>query len=319
MAYTFLDLAHDVLKTASSPLTYGEIWKMAKDSGLAEKVSTKGATPWTTLSARLSSEILHKPESRFIVWGSRPQRYFLKSRRQEIPDQPPQIVPEDPPVDGKVSYREKDLHPLLACFVHTNPGFMGERQVYAKTIAHERVTSRRGLSEWSYPDMVGVYFPFGDLEDDVIDLSKSLGANSAQIFSFELKRSIVKGNYRQYFFQAVSNSSWAHEGYLVAPEISEDEDLRSELERLTNAFGIGIIHLNLADIHSSRILFRAENKSDLDWDTISKLCKENKDFRDFVDRLNRDFRAGEVRTREYDAIVDPVRYIKEKLKIETAE
>lgn len=53
--------------------------------------------------------------------------------------------------------------------------------------------------------------------------------NILRIYSFELKKILNRGNYRESFFQAVSNSSWAHEGYLVCANLKEDEDLLSEL------------------------------------------------------------------------------------------
>jgi len=40
--YSFLDLASDVLKEASSPLTYQEIWDIGKEKGLTDKIKTSG-------------------------------------------------------------------------------------------------------------------------------------------------------------------------------------------------------------------------------------------------------------------------------------
>ena len=59
-------------------------------------------------------------------------------------------------------------------------------------------------------------------------------------------------NYRESFFQAVSNSSWANEGYLVAAEIIQDDELLSELECLSIAFGI--IQLDITDIDALNIV-----------------------------------------------------------------
>lgn len=321
MAYSFLDLAHDVLKAASRPMTYREIWEAGKTSGLVEKGGWKGATPWTTLSAYLSVEV-RKQNPSFVGVGKNPRRYFLASRSQEIQDQPLLVFADSPTVAERTSYDEKDLHPLLAYFVHSSPNFLGERQVYSKTIMHQKTSSRKNsLAQWLHPDMVGAYFPFDDWGKKAIDLSKSLSTNSAQIFSFELKKSIDTNNYREIFFQAVSNSSWAHEGYLVAAKVAETDELRSELARLTNAFGIGIIHLKVEDIDSSCILFPAKNKSDLDWGTIDRLC-ENGDFGEFVDCVNASFRAGEVLETKCDLVNrrdDLMQYIHEKLKVKTAQ
>ena len=323
MPYSFLNLARDVLKDAPVPLTYGEIWEQAKQSGLVRKLNTQGATPWSSLGAGLSTEILHNPDdSIFVRVGRRPQRYFLKDRLHEVDAN---AIPKLDELNGAttaktVGYDEKDLHPLLAYFAYTNDNFSGQRQIYTKTIKHQR-TRARALREWLHPDMVGVYFPFEDLEKSVIKLSGSLNSNSVfQLFSFELKRSIDRGNYREYFFQAVSNSSWAHEGYLVAAEISGDDELRRELGRLTNAFGIGVIHLNVKDIAASDVLFRASTKAELDWETINKLCTVNEDFASFINRLNTDFGAGQIHQTEYDAIItDPATYVREKLKIDAVE
>lgn len=316
MAYSFLDLAEEVLKDASKPLTVSEIWARSVESNLDKKVNTKGITPSASLGARLSTEFIHRSDkTRFARAGTKPQQYFLKSRQHEIKG-----VNEsnEKPMVKETTYLEKDLHPLLAYLVATNPRLFGEQVVYTKTIRHEK-SKGKTLKEWLHPDMVGVYFPFDDLEKSVIKLGQFLNSDSVQVFSFELKRSITRSNYREYFFQAVSNSSWAHQGYLVASEISEDDDLRRELERLTNAFGIGIIHLNVNDIDSSRVLFDAKPTA-LDWETINKLCSVNKDFASFVERLNTDISVSLVHKSEYDEIIeDPVKHIREKLKIKTAE
>lgn len=329
MAYHFLDLAYDVLKDASGPLTHGEIWKEAVNCGLAEKVSTKGKTPWASLGSMLSVDVRLNTGSKFATAGKYPQKYFLKSREQEISETSPAVVmEEDAPATEKTSYHEQDLHPLLTYFVHSSLNFHGEKRVYSKTIAHQKskkkfdTSNEKVLSKWLHPDMVGAYFPFKDLEKEVIDLGKFLSANSTQIFSFELKKSIDTNNYRECFFQAVSNSSWANEGYLVATKVSEDEELHGELARLTNAFGIGIIQLNVDDIDSSHILFQAENKSDLDWGTIDKLCNLNPDFRKFVDCLNASFRADKVFDNACDEVKprdDLMHYIQNKLGVKSAQ
>jgi hypothetical protein len=38
-----------------------------------------------------------------------------------------------------------------------------------------------------------------------------------------MKKNLNFTNLREYYFQAVSNSSWANEGYIVALDIDEDE------------------------------------------------------------------------------------------------
>ena len=109
-------------------------------------------------------------------------------------------------------------------------------------------------------------------------------------------------NLREAFFQAVSNFSFAHEGYLVAADISTDEDFRSELRRLSSSFGIGIIELDIEDPNSSHVLVPAKERDALDWGALNKVAM-NKDVQDLLKRIRTDLRAKEVRVEEYDKIL----------------
>ena len=44
MAYSFLELAAEVLESASAPLTYQQCWEEGKAKGLTAKVKTMGKT-----------------------------------------------------------------------------------------------------------------------------------------------------------------------------------------------------------------------------------------------------------------------------------
>ncbi|MEJ7846963.1 MAG: winged helix-turn-helix domain-containing protein [Pyrinomonadaceae bacterium] len=75
MTYSFLDLAFDVLKLASQPMIYQEIWQVGQESGLTTKLSTAGKTPWQSLGARLYVEVRDNEHSKFVKVGSRPTRF----------------------------------------------------------------------------------------------------------------------------------------------------------------------------------------------------------------------------------------------------
>ncbi|MFH0983062.1 MAG: hypothetical protein V2A79_16205 [Planctomycetota bacterium] len=131
-----------------------------------------------------------------------------------------------------------------------------------------------------------------------------------------MKRSLTKGNYREAYFQAVSNSSWAHEGYLVAADILQDDDFLAEIERLASSFGIGIIHLDPSDVDSSTILYPARSRDSLDWDTINKLCEQNEDFAKFIQDVKIDFGSKRVHRAEYDEVIHDIDvYVRDKLRI----
>ena len=317
MSYSFIDLAYDVLKQSPKPLTYQEVWQAGSERGLATKVETVGKTPWQTLGARLYVEVRDNDKSKFIGVGKRPTRFFLKERQSEIsPNAVARIEKEEvTKPEGKVSYEERDLHPLLTYFAYSNPSFNHGRSIFTKTVYHEK-SKKGGYNEWIHPDMVGFYLPLDDWAPDVLELNRMSDNNSMRLFSFELKRSLTKGNYREAFFQAVSNSSWAHEGYLVAAAILQDDELLSELERLSRSFGIGIVHLDPGDIDSSTVLFQPKVKDSLDWETINKLCEQNPDFEKFLQDVKIDFSSRRVHKSEYDKIMDDVdAYIKKTFKI----
>jgi hypothetical protein len=133
-------------------------------------------------------------------------------------------------------------------------------------------------------------------------LNKALGSPAVKLISFELKRQVNLTTLREYFFQTVSNSSWANESYLVAAEFSDNVDFRNELARLSNSFGIGVIYLDIEDPNSSEILFPARFRENLDWETINKLTM-NSDFKRFLDRIKTDVGSDEVRDEWYDKVL----------------
>lgn len=107
----------------------------------------------------------------------------------------------------------------------------------------------------------------------------------------------------------------------MAAHITDDDDLLAELERLCASFGIGIISLNLTDFDSSRVLFPARTRNVLDWETVNKLCEQNKDFEKFIQDVKIDFDSKRVHPSEYDEVIkkDPAKYIKDQLKIDQAD
>jgi hypothetical protein len=314
LAYTFLDLAYDVLKKAETPLTYQQVWQSGLDLGLNAKIATVGKTPWQSLGAQLYVDVRDNVSTKFIKVGKRPARFFLKDRSSENTDELAakiEIAKEKRPKNA-FGYRERDLHPILTYFAFATPAFNRGRAIVTKTIHHE-MSKKSGYSEWSHPDMVGFSIPLEDWHPDVIAFNDLVDRNALTLFSFEVKRQLTKGTYREAYFQALSNSSWAHHGYLVAAEIDDDDDLLTELDRLASSFGIGIIQLNLEDLSESRVVYPARAKSILDWETINKLCEQNKDFAEFLRSVKIDVNARKVHRGEYDAVIKDIESYVKKL------
>ena len=178
----------------------------------------------------------------------------------------------------KNDYQERDLHKLLSSYLkNTN--------TYSKTIFHEQsLNSKDNHQKWIHPDMVAIQFLNLQSQINQTFLKAINKLDIFKISSFELKKEINSDyELKKSFFQAVSNSSWANYGYLVAFELSDS--LNEEMERLNQSFGIGIIELK-ANPYESKILFPAKYR-DLDFKTIDKLCKINKEFEKFIEQVEK--------------------------------
>jgi hypothetical protein len=207
--------------------------------------------------------------------------------------------------DEKINFEERDLHKLLSTCLHgTN--------VYSKTIFHEKSNSDDNHTNWIHPDMVGIHF----LSDEMKDKSKSSQkfmktinlSDTIEISSYELKSCIKSDReLKKSYFQAVSNSSWANYGYLVAFDIDDsDDDFKAEMKRLNQDFGIGIISLK-AKPFETEILYPAKYR-DLNFVMIDKLCNTNPDFREFIEYVSTSLTAeentSEINEEKFDKYFD---------------
>jgi hypothetical protein len=294
---TFLELAYETLKKIQAPLTDKQIWEKSQELGF--KIESAGKTPWRTIGARIYIDIKENPQTKFIKVSSRPTLFFIKdieiNKKEEkrIEKEIVEIEKENE------HYNEKDLHVLLTYFLKASPHF----ECVAKTI-NEKVSHRgkKGENEWLHPDMVGVHFSFDDYNEQTKKLINRFNIVKCDLFSFEIKKKVTFSTLRQYYFQAVSNSSWANEGYLVALDYGDDSDLMEEMQRLANSFGIGFIKLNPDYVEESEILVQADHKDELDWDTINKLAEKNKDFAQLIDFITEDLQVGKIKSK-YDRVL----------------
>lgn len=188
------------------------------------------------------------------------------------------VAPTKPNAPQKTHYNERDLHKIFCNYLRTE-------NIFGKTIYHEKSSNKSDSNQkWVHPDIVGVKFE--DFKEEATSaLQKVMETKKVvSLCSYELKRTIEDDyQLKQYFFQALSNSSWANYGFLVAYEI--DESLHEEIQRLNAAFGIGVILLQ-AKATDVKILCQAKEK-ELDYDTIDKLCHLNPDFKSFIEKLTR--------------------------------
>ncbi|AZS49432.1 HrgA protein [Entomomonas moraniae] len=190
---------------------------------------------------------------------------------------------------------EHDLYPLLIRYLAS------ELKLYSMRIDEKRSSNRYGMNanKWLHPDIVAME-PIAETWDQLVRTCVLKGdGQSVRLWSFEVKRSMTRANVREYFFQAVSNSTWANEGYLVCTSIAGD-GTEDELRMLSALHGIGVIVLNTKDLSESEILIPARAKTDIDWQTVNRLVVENGDMKEFVDLVSNYYETGRLRTKDWN-------------------
>lgn len=268
-------------------------------------------TPAATVSALLGDFVRNGDSrvKRIKGKGGNFSYYLAKNESNIGVDVLTQTEPEVKKSNKTKVYNERDLHLLLS-------SYLKNLDIFSKTIFHEQ--SRNSIDnhqKWIHPDMVGISFLNLQSKASQTLLKAVSRADIFKITSYEVKKEInTDYELKKTFFQAVSNSSWANYGYLVAFDIADSLD--EEMERLNQSFGIGIIELK-PNPYESKILYPSRYK-DLDFKTIDKLCKINKDFNAFIEQTEKLLTAQEryikSTEKELDEFCD--RYFKSDSEIE---
>ncbi|GAA8094050.1 COG2958 family protein [Helicobacter pylori] len=288
----YRELGKKVLEQAGKPLSVKEIFEKACEMGL-DKECNDGKILSHSLGSQLGEHDIPNDKKQFYVANKKGGTFFywLKSREREFP---PQETPDAKEEDDeqsecsdtakkqKNSFCERDLHPLLVKFLDKDPNF----RLLCKTIRHEECKKGEGgKCKWNYPDIVGVYFPYNKYKGETLKFLHHTGQEKHKLFSFELKKELSFSDLKESYFQAVSNSTWANEGYLVVFEEIEDKVL-GELRRLNQSFGIGVIKLE-SEISNSKILLPAKER-EIDIPTLNMLIEQSpKDFKPFMANINK--------------------------------
>lgn len=205
--------------------------------------------------------------------GEKPRRYYFTQKSDDAEVE----AAEDEETDIGYEFKEHDLYPLLSSYLSD------EFRLYSKRIDERKSSNTRGSkgNEWLYPDLVALEDLASEWHHKIAECASKYGDKKAKLWSFEVKKLINTSNVRSAFFQAVSNSSWANFGYLVAVEI--EEKAKKELNMLSSLHGIGFILLNYQTPSESIVMIPAREKPDLDWDSINRLAEANKDFMSYME------------------------------------
>ncbi len=273
-----IEIVQSVLEI-TGPISPTEVYDKAKElfekGEITKMFDYGGNTPDRSVSAFIYTALNKGEELPFKKAQEKPVLIALKSTAKELGLNAQKIsAPSD-----KIAH-ERDLHPFLTYMAINNENL----KCYTKTIFHEESSkSPKGMDRWLYPDMVGVRFLHAEWSNEnLIAFSKTFDTLPVKLVSFELKKEISVHNCRECYFQAISNSSWANEGYLVGRHIdTHNPQLMDLLKRLHASFGIGVIDLR-TDEDKSAILLNAKYKEKIDYTVASELSAKNEKFSGFL-------------------------------------
>lgn len=189
---------------------------------------------------------------------------------------------------------EYQLYPILVEFL------ISEFQLYCLRIDEKKSSNKRGKggNQWLHPDVVAMQTVDKEWSSLVKACLEKGAGQRVRLWSFEVKKELNSSNVRKCYFQAVSNSSWANEGYLVATSIS-DSVAEEELRMLSALHGIGVIILNTENPSESDILLPAHSRQDVDWRSANRIVVENSDFREFIELVSTYYQTGRVRNKDW--------------------
>lgn len=233
---------------------------------------------------------IQKQNKNIKVTEGRPRKYYFSesSAKEEI-DSFAKSKDAKSLDSNSNSLCEHDLYPILSTYL------LSELNVYSKRINEKRSKNSHGTggNKWLYPDLVGVENLSHDWHVEIKDCVKQYSDRKTKLWSFEVKLLINRSNVREVYFQAVSNSSWANIGYLVANILEGDSTLK-ELRMLSSLHGIGFILLDSENPSESQILIPANEKLGVDWESANRLTEQNKDFLQYIKLLRQFYQTGEL-------------------------
>lgn len=226
----------------------------------------------------------------------RPRRYYWTDKSDQAEVTEAEKIGTDTQLrSGVGSLKESDLYPLLSEYLWS------ELDIYSKRIDERKSSNRQGPNgnRWLYPDLVGMEDLTADWHLEIKDIVSEYADNKTKLWSFEVKNFLNRSNIREAYFQAVSNSSWANFGYLVAAQVEGTETMK-ELRMLYSLHGIGLIQVAPENLAESQILIPARERPTIDWTTCNRLTQENGDFLQFVKLVRQFHQTGDPRPKDWD-------------------
>ena len=240
---------------------------------------------------------------RHVFWQDKPHPRVYWYDPDKLVDDTTTSVDDNDDGDGDIgatpsittqSFSEHKLYPILIDYLTS------EFNLYCQRIDEKRSKNSRGSggNEWLHPDIVAMQPVDKEWNQLIRSCVKHGAGQSVRLWSFEVKKELTGSNARKSFFQAVSNSSWANEGYLVATSMSDK--VEQELRMLSALHGIGVIILNPENPSESDMVLPAKARSEVDWQSVNRILEENADFKDYIELVSTYYQTGIVRAKDWN-------------------
>lgn len=276
-----ISLKTEQAKRKGLKLSKSELENWGRDAILANVITTMNSKSYSNKFKLIGGEIFDNP-----------RRYIYKRDvdnaeiTQELNSHDNNVDVNNDINNNKFTIKnEHDLYPLLTKFLYENV------KIHSMRINEKKSVNDKGAggNKWLHPDIVGVQVAFDDmwLANELKELAHKHISHEQRftLYSFEVKQSIASvGIAREYFFQALANSSWANYAYLVVPKNSIHQDAKDELQILMELHGVGLIELNLDSLNDSEFTIEPTYR-ELDWRSINRLFEQNKNFQRYINEI----------------------------------
>lgn len=260
--YTAREISESIAK--SFPKNCEEKIKNSKDGYI--KTEEDCVSQWVRELSSDKNALLKKGVS---ITAGRPRKYYFSSSNTSS------LTNENL---KKNNTPEKELYPILAKYCET---------IHIKTLRIDEKESKKdkgkNYNKWLHADVVGFQDLISGFNNQTKECLIEYADERSYLYAFEVKAGTIEPwNLREYFFQTVSNSSWANYSYLVAEDVNEKA--MDELQLLCSSFDIGYIQLNRKEPIESQIVIKAP-KTPLDWSMMNRIAGENKDFQKYLENI----------------------------------
>lgn len=247
-----------------------------------------------TVAAKAKCPNIHtqdKPRPRVYFWIDDPDAFAAEKTLHAEDDTAAHSAANSAPKasTGRLSqFSEHDLYPQLIDFLHQEMG------LHCMRIDERKSRNSQGSrgNHWLHPDIVALQTLDAGWCESVRNCVKNSGDETIRLWSFEVKKHLNRSNIRESFFQTVSNSTWAHYACLVTASL--DDRVEAELNMLCALHGIGVLLLDTDSLFDSQILIPPRERAAVDWQSVDRIVRENKDFEAFIENVNGYVSRGKI-------------------------